>query len=227
MKSALPSPLLLTYVLVTCVPNLISKRKTGFSTVRKHIIRHRAIFEVSLQNSTANFRKTALCGGSPARNFENFKTDGKFFDFFFQWAYAVYMVANSRFRDRFSTCIAVSRPFWLMFEQIPSLTQSYCPGEPVAACWIQLEPNSAWQPATHRYRLAVKPILDLKWARQNRAILFQNFSVIAACLIILTIQPKNFRKPALSGGSPAQNFGKFKTDRKFFRFFTTLINPWH
>jgi hypothetical protein len=46
MKSALPSPLLLIYVLVTCVSNLISKPRTGFSTVRKHTIRHRAIFEV-------------------------------------------------------------------------------------------------------------------------------------------------------------------------------------
>jgi hypothetical protein len=46
MRSALPSPLLLTHVSVTCVPNLVSKQKTGFSTVRKHIIRHRAIFEV-------------------------------------------------------------------------------------------------------------------------------------------------------------------------------------
>ena len=76
---ALPSPLPLIYVLVTCVPNRINKRKTGFSTVRKHIIRHREIFEVSLRNSTANFRKTAVCGGSPARFSENFKTDRKSF----------------------------------------------------------------------------------------------------------------------------------------------------
>jgi hypothetical protein len=47
---------------------------------------------------------------------------------------------------------------------------------------------------------------------------FKIFSVIAACLIILTIQPANFRKPALSSRSPAQNFGKFKTDRKIFDF---------
>jgi hypothetical protein len=138
---ALPSPLPLIYVLVTCVPNRISKRKTGFSTVRKHIIRHRAIFEVSLRNSTANFRKTAVCSGSPARISENLLTDRKIFRF--SPNHALYMVSNSRFRDRLSACIAVSRPLDSMFEQIPSLTQSYCPGEPVAVCWIQLEPNSA------------------------------------------------------------------------------------
>jgi hypothetical protein len=156
---ALPSPLPLIYALVTCVPNRINKRKTGFSTVRKHIIRHRAIFEVfSLRNSTANFRKTALCSGSPAQNSENFKLIEKFS---ISPNYALYMVSNSRFQDRLSECIAVLLPLVSMFEQIPSLTQSYCPGEPVAACWIQLEPNSAWRLATHRYRLAIEPVLDL------------------------------------------------------------------
>ncbi len=150
---ALPSPLPLIYVLVTCVPNRINKRKTGFSTVWNHIIRHRAIFEVSLRNSTANFRKTAVCGGSPARFSENFKLK-------ISPNHALYMVSNSRFRDRLPACIAVSRPLVSMFEQIPSLTQSYCPGEPVAVGWIQLEPNSAWRLATHRYRLAIEPVLD-------------------------------------------------------------------
>ncbi len=146
---ALPSPLPLIHVLVTCVPNRNNKRKTGFSTVRKHIIRHRAIFEVSLRNSTANFRKTAVCSGSPARISENFKTDRKIFDFLLIMHFIWFRTVD------------FARPFDLMFEQIPSLTQSYCPGEPVAVCWIQLEPNSAWRLATHRYRLATEPVLDL------------------------------------------------------------------
>jgi hypothetical protein len=131
MKSALPSPLLLIYVLVTCVSSLISKRRTGFSTVRKHIIRHRAIFEVFPYEIRLQIFEKPPCAEEALREILKIFKLMEIFRFFPQWAYAVYMVANSWFRDQLSTCIAVSWPFDLMFEQIPSLTQSYCPGEVV------------------------------------------------------------------------------------------------
>jgi hypothetical protein len=68
----------LIYVLVTCVPNRINKRKTGFSTVRKHIIRHRAVFKVSLRIQLQIFGKPP-CAAGALRGFPKiFKLIGKF-----------------------------------------------------------------------------------------------------------------------------------------------------
>jgi hypothetical protein len=163
------------------------------------------------------------------QNFENFKTDGKFLIFLstslcslygreqsFSWS-IIYLYCcfatvrlNVRTNTLSNTVILSRRTCCCLLDPAGA---EFC----LTACHAQVQTRS-------------KTDSGLKMSKTKQSHFYFKIicSVIAACLIIfLTIQPVNFRKSALSGGSPAQNFGNFKTDGKIFRFFSTLINLWH